>query len=220
MSSGLTLNGKELFDSDWIGSSDLGGRDLTVEIEKVERAEVFNRETNKKTVKLALRFKGQQKGMICNRTNATMIATALAQVLGRDTDGKSLATKAERWVGQKITLYPTTCMAFGETKTCVRVRERTSSNGAPHPATTHSTPQPAQPPNNELTAAFTAMKATWKEQRELHGMSVDAEQFGVFVEQATGGAVPAANALSVPRYTKELIDKCVESIREIMPVPF
>lgn len=212
MSSGMTLNNQEIFPSDWLGSIDLAGRDLTVEIEKVERAELFNRETNKKTVKLALRFKGQQKGMVCNRTNATSIAAALASVLGKDTDGKSQSTKAERWVGQKITLYPTTCRAFGETQSCIRVRERTSSNG-------QYAPDNQQSQQSDLATKHGLMKSKWKSRREDRGLSVDADQFRIFVQDATGGLVPAVNALNVLAFSAELIEKCVEQIRTTMPEP-
>ena len=111
MASGMTLNGKEIFESDWIGAADMQGRDVVVEIEKVEKAEVFNPKTNKKSYKLALRFKGKVKGFICNRTNATSIA----KVTGKK--------EASLWVGQKITLYPTTCKVGRETEPCLRVRE-------------------------------------------------------------------------------------------------
>lgn len=115
MSSGMSLNGKEIFESDWLGSIDLGGKDLTVKIQLVEKAEVFNPKTNAKSMKLAFRFEGQAKGMICNRTNATTIS-------------KLYGTEASAWTGKQITLYPTTCKVGRETTTCLRVREKAPAN--------------------------------------------------------------------------------------------
>lgn len=125
MSSGMSLNGREIFESDWLGSIDLGGKDLTLKIVLVEKAEVFNPATNKKSFKLAFRFDGQQKGMIVNRTNATTIS-------------KLYGTEAEKWAGKSITLYPTTCKVGRETTTCLRVREKVPGVAK-------------QEPSNELT---------------------------------------------------------------------
>jgi hypothetical protein len=47
--------------------------------------------------------------MVMNKTNAKLIASHY----GDDTDN---------WTGKEITLYPTTCQAFGETVPCIRVR--------------------------------------------------------------------------------------------------
>ena len=124
MSSGMTLNGKEIFESDWIGASDLQGRDVVVEIEKVEKAEVFNPATNKKSWKLALRFKGKVKGFICNKTNATSIS----KVHG--------IKEASQWVGKSITLYPTTCKVGREVEPCLRVREAAPKASATQSQTT------------------------------------------------------------------------------------
>lgn len=140
MASGMTLNGKEIFESDWIGAADLQGRDAVVEIEKVEKAEVFNPKTNKKSYKLALRFKGKVKGFICNRTNATSIS----KVTGKK--------EASLWVGSKVTLYPTTCKVGRETEPCLRVRETAPAGGAA-PATNAA---PNQTPFEKLKARIGA----------------------------------------------------------------
>lgn len=57
-----------------------------------------------------------EKGMICNKTNATTIA----KLYGDDTD---------EWIGARITLYPTETPMNGEMKACIRVRSK--KPGAP-----------------------------------------------------------------------------------------
>jgi hypothetical protein len=56
-----------------------------------------------------LRFEGTDQGMILNKTNARTIGLTF----GNEMDG---------WKGKKITLFATTCEAFGKTVPCVRVR--------------------------------------------------------------------------------------------------
>jgi hypothetical protein len=50
-----------------------------------------------------------EKRLVLNKTNAKSIAAHL----GANTDD---------WIGQKVTLYSTKCMAFGKQQDCIRVR--------------------------------------------------------------------------------------------------
>lgn len=182
MSSGMSLNGKEIFESDWLGSIDLGGKDLTVKIALVEKAEVFNPKTNAKSMKLAFRFDGQAKGMICNRTNATTIS-------------KLYGTEASAWTGKQITLYPTTCKVGRETTTCLRVREKVpGGQQAPagdkpksdHPRGPHGSPDGTitPPPKQELKPAeLTLVQKYAKRIAELKPEEISAA-YKKFDEQA------------------------------------
>lgn len=99
---------KLLYPSEYIAAPDLMGKDVAVTIEKVAVETVIGTD-GKKQDKPVVCFKGHKKRMVMCKTNARTIAGHH----GNDTD---------KWIGQRITLYPTTCQAFGETKECIRVR--------------------------------------------------------------------------------------------------
>ena len=209
MSSGMSLNGKEIFESDWLGSIDLGGKDLTVTIQLVEKAEVFNPKTNGKSFKLAFRFKGQQKGMIVNRTNATTIS-------------KLYGNEASAWNGKSITLYPTTCKVGRETTTCLRVREKVPGGQKQEPAGAKSEPAKQTPVSTDtspLTESFAAMKGLWKKRREVNEMSVNPQEWTDFIQSATEGLIAVANVLKPTAFTPEVIQRCLDRINAEMPEP-
>lgn len=100
---------RTMFDREYIGAWDLLGKDRTVEIESVScKSLTSQRGTNKKPV---IRFKGAEKALVCNKTNGKTIAN----MYGPNTDD---------WVGKKITIYPGTTSAGGETVECIRVRPK------------------------------------------------------------------------------------------------
>lgn len=76
----------EEFPSAYLKSSDLGGREIRVTMGRVEREEIG---TDKK---LVLYFKGKDKGMVLNKTNANAIGDAY----GDDTDD---------WYDQPLILF-------------------------------------------------------------------------------------------------------------------
>ena len=135
MSSDTTLNGKIVFESDWLGSVDLSGKDRVIEIEKVEIADLFCPRTNKKKKTLTLRIKGEPKGLICNQTNANTIGSVLK------------VTEASKWSGHRVILFPTTCQVGRETKTCIRVRDTLPAGNGKQAAPAKQAPdtQPAEP---------------------------------------------------------------------------
>jgi len=98
---------RSMYDGKYVGSWDLPG-DVVVTISKVEAVEVVSAgdKHNKRPV---LTFAGTEKGLVCNKTNGKTIAA----MYGTDTT---------KWLGKKITLYPTTTSAFGATVDCIRVR--------------------------------------------------------------------------------------------------
>lgn len=119
MGSGITLNGQELFPSDWLGAPDLAGKDVVVTISKVDRAELYTPRKGK-SVKVIIEFTGKRKRLVCNKTNASTIA-------------KLHGTEVLKWVGKAITLYPTTCQNGPQTVPCIRVREIAPRQGSTPP---------------------------------------------------------------------------------------
>ena len=111
-----TFKDSLMFPSDYVAAEDLRGRDVNVVINDVELATL--RTNDGKSKKFLIRFKGKDKPLVLNKTNARTIAGLHG-------------TRAEDWVGKPITIYPTTCEAFGETTTCIRIRDRVP--GAPQP---------------------------------------------------------------------------------------
>lgn len=100
---------RSMYDNEHLGAWDLLGKDVTVTIAAVKPGQLVG-EGGKKSRKPILSFDGKEKTMACNITNAKIIAS----MHGTDTT---------KWVGKKITLYPTTTSAFGqEGVDCIRVR--------------------------------------------------------------------------------------------------
>ena len=90
----------EMFPSKTLKADDLkspsgkGYRDFSLTVENIEPVE-FKDENGVPEPKWVLHFKGAQKGLVLNRTNAQTIADAY----GEDT---------ESWIGKKVILYVTT----------------------------------------------------------------------------------------------------------------
>jgi len=118
-----TLGGKLMFPSEFVAAEEFNDKDvsLTIKSVKVDSLRTTDGSTEQKPV---LYFNETPKKLVLNKTNATQIA----QLHG---------AKAEKWVGKKVTLFPTTCAAFGQTVDCIRIRP-TMPQSKPKP-------QPAQP---------------------------------------------------------------------------
>lgn len=140
---------KKMFDDkEHLYAFDLDGRDVTVEIEDVRAGEVTG-DKGKKSKKPVIKFVGKEKKLAINKTNGKIIAS----LYGKDTDD---------WIGQLITIFPTTTEFGGDTVDCIRVRpqrpaQRPRSGGndrkqdkrtqqsAPPPAAGQSDPAPLTP---------------------------------------------------------------------------
>jgi len=120
------MNVRLLFPNDYIGAPDLQGRDVTVTIARIQIDELRSVDGNGNEKKPVVYFKEMEerhrngksptnKRLVLNKTNAMVIA----KLHGHETDD---------WRGKRITLYPTTCQAFGDTVECIRIR-----NVAPAP---------------------------------------------------------------------------------------
>ncbi len=98
---------RKMYDSKYLANWDLD-KDATVKIKSVVAGEVEG-EKGEKTKCPLVYFAGAQKALVLNKTNGKTIAG----MYGTDCD---------KWAGKSITLFATTCEAFGETKDCIRVR--------------------------------------------------------------------------------------------------
>lgn len=113
-----TFGGKLMFPSDYLAAVEFQGRDVTLKIRSVER-ESLRRTDGENEPAFIVRFEETKKKLVLNKTNAAAIATLTGE------------TEAQNWVGRRVTLYPTTCQAFGAEVECIRVRSTTS--GSPDP---------------------------------------------------------------------------------------
>ena len=98
----------ERFPTVHLCAADLNGKDAKVTIKSIKSGEVTN-EKGETSKCYLLEFDNAKKSMVLNKTNWKLIATHY----GQDDDA---------WLGKEITLYPTKCQSFGETKDCIRVR--------------------------------------------------------------------------------------------------
>lgn len=107
-----------LFPSEYIRCDDLDGRDVNLHVARVQMDTLkTERGSERKPVVFFQEMEARHrqdrtkdnKKLVLNVTNAKTIA----KLYGNETDD---------WAGKPITLFGTTCEAFGETVTCIRVR--------------------------------------------------------------------------------------------------
>lgn len=100
---------RKLFDKAYIYAYDLEGRDITVTIERVAGGTLVGTggKSNKKPV---VYFKGTEKGLALNITNARVIASLYG------------GFESSLWIGKRVTLYPTTTTFGAQTVECIRIR--------------------------------------------------------------------------------------------------
>lgn len=98
-------NYKEAFPSKYIRAADLKGKSVPVEIERVDREAIQGAAGRK----LVVYFVNRDKGLVLNKTNASMIAKIANS---DDTD---------EWVGTNIVIYPKEVEFQGELVDAVRV---------------------------------------------------------------------------------------------------
>jgi len=96
----------QLYPSDYLKAADLQGRDVTVTIERIEVVTMTDGQP-----KPCVYFKGKQKGLLLNKTNAMNIAS----LYGPNTDG---------WVGQPIVLGTSWVDFQGKSVEAIRVRPK------------------------------------------------------------------------------------------------
>ena len=102
----------EEFPSKYLKATDLQGRDVKVTMANVEREKLGD------DMKPVLYFKGKEKGVVLNKTNANTIGDAY----GDDTDN---------WFGQEIILFSVMTDFQGKVGPAIRVRVPTARDRAP-----------------------------------------------------------------------------------------
>ena len=92
----------DIFPSRFFKAADLGGKAVTVTVERVVQEELDE-------LKAVVYFHRATKALVLNATNFDSIAA----YYGKDTD---------EWTDAELELYPTTVLFKGKTVPCVRVR--------------------------------------------------------------------------------------------------
>ena len=100
---------RTMFDKAYLYAYDLQGRDVTVTIAKVVGGTLTG-QGGKSSKKPIVFFNGTKKGLALNITNAKTIASMYG------------GFESEKWIGKKVTLYPTTTQFGSQTMECIRVR--------------------------------------------------------------------------------------------------
>lgn len=115
---------RRMYSKEFLYHYDLDGRDVTLTIARVKAGELHDVKNDKKVKKPILYFeeldaKGIEKGYA--------VPITVTQVIGQ-----MYGFKVKDWIGKRVTLYPTTTMAFGKTVECIRIRNRIpkAKNGA------------------------------------------------------------------------------------------
>lgn len=111
------MNINEAFPSNYLKATDLQGREVTVTISNVVMEQLGSDR------RMVIYFQGKEKGMVCNKTNASNIALAH----GEDTDN---------WLGKQVTLFAAWVDFQGKSVQGLRVK----------PATPTPAPRPQAPP--------------------------------------------------------------------------
>ncbi len=133
----MNINGA--FPSNYLKAADLQGREVLVMMAKVEMEDIGGDH------KPVLYFRGKEKGMVLNKTNANNIS----MVYGQET---------EAWEGKEIVLYPAWVDFQGRSVEAIRVRPPSNRTVAQHRIATAAQspnggePRPAPPPPSDPRA--------------------------------------------------------------------
>ena len=102
------MNTDDYYGGKYLKCSDLQGRSVTAKIARVAAEEMGQKKDRKLVVYLA-GSKGDEKGVVLNKTRLKPIVTAY----GKET---------EDWVGQKITLFPSQTTFQGDIVDCIGIK--------------------------------------------------------------------------------------------------
>ena len=126
-----------LSDCNHLYAEDLGGKEATLTIKAIEKEEVRGGGSGRADKRYTFHFQETPKawvpGVKCRR--------AIAAALGTN--------NRTQMIGAKLTLYPTSCEAFGERNVpCLRVRRATMPTGQ-QPAQATAAPAELQPADDQ-----------------------------------------------------------------------
>ena len=151
-------NIQDAFPSAFIKANDLQGRTVIVTIDHV----TFEPVGREKEMKAVLYFKGKEKGLVLNKTNANKIMQLTSSPV------------TEEWSGFQIALYPTETQFGGETVDCVRVKAvPAKANGR---AVDPTPPPPAEDDFSDWNQVWITKKRSWSWQRILADLDRDYQQ--------------------------------------------
>ena len=105
----------DVFPSNYLKADDLQGRDVNVTIREYKMEKMGDDN------KLVLYFRGKEKGMVCNRTNADRIAHYYGDDL-------------TQWLGKPVTLGTELVSFQGKTNEALRIKGRPSESAQAAPA--------------------------------------------------------------------------------------
>lgn len=120
----------EAFPSNFLKADDLRGQPVIVTIDSAAVEEIG--QGRDKERKLIIGFRGKEKKLICNKTNAGTI-------------GKLYGDETEAWLGQKITLVPREVEYGGEMVWAIRVSLQKPGGAAPAPVARPQAPRAPEP---------------------------------------------------------------------------
>ena len=128
-----------LYPSDYVKAADLGGKDLTVQIDHVEWDDIpqaGKRDKQRKPVVIIRSADGKKvlgKKLAMGKT----IARQIVDVTGEKEAGK--------WAGKLITIFGTTCRGVeGKQVECVRVKARVNQAATEAPSAVTDAPAPRE----------------------------------------------------------------------------
>jgi hypothetical protein len=154
-----TINGKLMFPSEYIVAEDLKGRDVTLTIARV-RIEMRPTDSGPQPMPFLyfeeMDRKSSDKRLGLNVTNARSIA-------------RLYGTEATDWIGERITIYPTTCDAFGDIVTCVRIRDRKPGAAEQKPPSQPANEPETEEPPEEPEDPAASGELTADQERDLFG---------------------------------------------------
>ncbi len=105
----------DAFPSNYLKASDIKGVEPVVAIDRV----AFEPVGRQRDMKAILYFKGKEKGLVLNKTNATKIT----QLAGTN--------MTESWDGLRIKLYATETEYAGDTVECIRIKAAPANSARP-----------------------------------------------------------------------------------------
>ena len=188
------LDSKLLYPTEYLASEEFLGKDVTLTIKgiSIDNLRMADGGVEQKPV---LTFTKTDKKLVLNKTNATTIA-------------ELHCAEARDWVGKQITLFPTTCTAFGKNVDCIRIRPTVKQS------------QPADDKGAD-TSVESAPEGTILQQMQklLTGKTVlrDDYEYALKLSQIPEGELVRlkAEAGDYKGAIKGLIDKYIETNQEV-----